>query len=107
MRLLIVEDDRDIAHLVELLLDEHTLRMVAEPSLVTAEDMLDAEAALVDHMLPNETGCSLLERISVVNPACRRILWTAAPPHEACLFAHRTLIKPNSIEEINEALRGR
>lgn len=107
-KVLLVEDDADLRYLAAIFIDDDDeVRQFSNAEDVSDEDILWADVALVDYHLPILDGCVLLERVASVNPRARRILWTAAPPREPCEYAHRTLVKPNSLDDVQAVVRGR
>ncbi len=79
-RLLIVDDDRDFAESLVNLLDLSNYQVVAaysaQGALATIKEF-DAQAALVDLRLPDDSGTALIADLKRVNPDCVCVMTTA------------------------------
>lgn len=107
MNVLVVEDEYDIGVLIGVWLGQDAdvrVRSCAED--VTDDDIEWAEACLVDYRLPGVDGCTLLGRVWSRKSSVRRVMWTAIDQAEPCPFAEAVLAKPNSLEQVMEALHG-
>ena len=107
MHVLVVEDDDDVARMVTwaLRLDGHTVDHHSTGDVILNGHQWDA--ALIDWMLPEETGCVLAQRLRAERPWMRVVIWTAYPAGaredckcEGCVI----LTKPAPMSEVIDAL---
>ncbi len=113
MRVLIIEDARDTAVLLELMLrhfaaDFDVTTRVERFGTVTQDvDWDRVDAVVVDKHLEFVDGADILCWIEENHPRIRRVMLTAdtsVDPAEVC--AHKTLVKPVSGPILVAALRG-
>ena len=113
-RVLVVEDDRSIARLVELELSHRGLVVRCEgdgPSGLAAARSFDPEAIVLDIMLPGLDGVGVLKRLRAEGNRVPVIMLTARDTlqdkvHSLDLGADDYLTKPFEIEELLARLRA-
>jgi DNA-binding response OmpR family regulator len=111
---LVVEDDRDIARLVELALEQHgfDVRCAYDgPSALTATKEFDPAVVILDIMLPKMDGVGVLKRLRESGNLVPVIMLTARDTtrdkvHSMDLGADDYLTKPFDIEELLARLRA-
>jgi DNA-binding response OmpR family regulator len=111
---LVVEDDRDIARLVELALEHHGFEVRCAydgPSGLAAVAALDPAVVILDIMLPKMDGVGVLKRLRTSGNKVPVIMMTArdATPdkvHSLDLGADDYLTKPFDVEELLARLRA-
>lgn len=107
MRVLVVEDDKDVALLARLIGEREGWEVEVEndPRIAIERDLTDFDAVLVDVQMPHLTGQEVLAVYAEKYPHVRRVLWTAGesttPGH-----AQAVLFKPAEWVDIIEALEG-
>ena len=114
-RVLVVEDDRDIARLVELALEQRGFEVLCAhdgPSGLTAATEFAPDAVILDIMLPKMDGVGVLKklrgsgnRVPVIMLTARDT--TADKVHSLDLGADDYLTKPFDLEELLARLRAR
>ena len=113
-RVLVVEDDRDIARLVELALEHHGLEVRCAydgPSGLAAAKEFDPAAVILDIMLPKMDGVGVLKRLRGTGNRTPVIMLTARDTtpdkvHSLNLGADDYLTKPFDVEELLARLRA-
>src|SRR5215469_8967859 len=115
IRLLIVDDNRDLLHFLERLMAEagwelHTAESESEGRAIAAKWTLDA--ALLDYMLPDGNGLELAHLLKQQFPQLQIILMTGAvlsPEDEAVCeeLDIPVLRKPFLATDVMNQLRGR
>lgn len=109
---MVVEDEPDIARLVELQLAQHGYRVIiAKPgqmSLLDPDFWTWVDVAVVDAMMPFISGKQVLQFLATNLPDIRRVLCTASIPlaRELGEFAHALVTKPFSAQELINAVEG-
>lgn len=108
-RLLIVEDDPDIAVLIDYWLSaQATTRLRHSADEITEDDIAWCDTVLADYMMPGTTGCQVLAMFKEFRPEVRRVLWTAVNRVPGnCPEAEAILYKPATLAEIQAAINGR
>jgi DNA-binding response OmpR family regulator len=112
-RILVVEDDRDIARLVELALEQcgFEVRCADDgPSGLTAVEVFDPAVVILDIMLPKMDGVGVLKRLRRSGNQVPVIMLTARDTtsdkvHSLDLGADDYLTKPFDVEELLARLR--
>jgi DNA-binding response OmpR family regulator len=113
-RVLVVEDDRDIARLVELALEQHGFEVRCAhdgPSGLTAAEAFDPDVVVLDIMLPKMDGVGVLKRLRGSGNRVPVIMLTARDTtsdkvHSLDLGADDYLTKPFDVEELLARLRA-
>jgi DNA-binding response OmpR family regulator len=114
MRVLVIEDDRDIARLVELALEQHGFEVrCAHDGLsgLTATQEFDPAGVILDIMLPKMDGVGVLKRLRETGNRVPVIMLTARDTtsdkvHSLDLGADDYLTKPFDVEELLARLRA-
>lgn len=110
MRVLVVEDEPDLALLIELWLQTNgadiSVCLRQSGGAVLDDDIRWADAALVDYHLPDIDGREVCHRIWEMDPTVRRVLWSGFPPPEPCVWVDQMLTKPATLEQVQAALGG-
>jgi DNA-binding response OmpR family regulator len=114
MRVLVIEDDRDIARLVELALEQHGFEVrCAHDGLsgLTAAQEFDPAGVILDIMLPKMDGVGVLKRLRETGNRVPVIMLTARDTtsdkvHSLDLGADDYLTKPFDVEELLARLRA-
>lgn len=110
MRVRVVEDNEDIAHLLEVTLPIADVQAVFTTSgftdLLTDEPWERIDAALVDLMLPGIDGLTILRWLQETHPHIRRVAMTASLIHaeQATGIAGIVLVKPFDMTALQRAL---
>lgn len=107
MRVLVVEDDSDLALLIDVWLDrgsEILMRGAAED--VTDSDIDWCDAVLADWRLPGADGCAVIGRVKARRPDVRCVLWSALADLVTCESADVVLMKPQPAAQVRMALGG-
>jgi len=113
-RVLVVEDDRDIARLVELALEQRGFEVRCAhdgPSGLTAAKTFDPAGVILDIMLPKMDGVGVLKRLRESGSRVPVIMLTARDTipdkvHSLDLGADDYLTKPFDLEELLARLRA-
>ena len=108
MKVLIVEDDVDVLHLLERILIQHRFDVVTESSGLKAETLIlenDYDIILLDIMLPGQSGMTLLKAIRGQGSTTPIILLTALGTSEQITDglnwgADDYIVKPFKINEL-------
>jgi DNA-binding response OmpR family regulator len=114
-RVLVVEDDRDIARLVELALEQRGFEVCCAydgPSGLTAAKEFAPAAVILDIMLPKMDGVGVLKKLRGSGNRVPVIMLTARDTtpdkvHSLDLGADDYLTKPFDLEELLARLRAR
>ena len=82
MRILIVEDDKDICLLYHVILEKqgYEISQINEnfASLLAIDAWEDIDVAIVDLNLPGILGCKIIDFVKIIKPEIRIIIATAA-----------------------------
>jgi DNA-binding response OmpR family regulator len=113
-RVLVVEDDRDIARLVELALENHGVEVRCAhdgPSGLTAAKEFDPTVLILDIMLPKMDGVAVLKRLRGTGYRMPVIMMTARDTtsdkvQSLDLGADDYLTKPFDVEELLARVRA-
>lgn len=107
MRVLVVEDDRDVAKLAVSILGHYgwDVEVENDPRIAVQRDLSDFDSVLVDVSMPHLTGQQVLAVYAERYPHVRRVLWTAAAETEPGT-ADVVLFKPAEFSDIAAALEG-
>jgi DNA-binding response OmpR family regulator len=116
-RVLVVEDDPDLAYLFRLVLEEAGYGVGLAGSVGEARQRLDGppvDAALLDHVLPDGSGRDLTAEFKARWPGCPVLLITALTPRPPEAPERRrvprgpepdaVLLKPFDLDALVEAL---
>jgi two-component system response regulator MprA/two-component system response regulator TrcR len=114
-RILVVEDDRGTARLVELALEQRGFEVWCAhdgPSGLTAAKEMDPAVVILDIMLPRMDGVGVLKRLRESGSRVPVIMLTARDTtpdkvHSLDLGADDYLTKPFDLEELMARLRAR
>lgn len=111
-KVLVVDDEVDVADLAEMLLAAHGLDAVPVYSGAAALDMLaahpDIDAVVSDVMMPGMNGLELAERIASSYPAVKIILasgYMAPSMFKGQALQQLFIAKPYRIEQLLKLLR--
>lgn len=114
MRVLLVEDEPDIARLASIVLpltdDSLEVIIYTRPeqraSLLTAEPWKDVDVAVIDLMMPATSGAEILTYIHARFPNIRRVIVTASSSLalKYSHLAHVVLVKPVPVSELVDAI---
>lgn len=110
MKVLVVEDNEDIAQLLGYILDSHGVEVQFVTNhfetLFEGRTWEGVDVALVDLMLPVYAGTEVLRWLQKNFPSIRRVAMTAGLPAagEAAGLASHMLLKPFSTESLLEAI---
>tara|TARA_B100001750_G_scaffold221282_1_gene209640 strand:+ start:3316 stop:4761 length:1446 start_codon:yes stop_codon:yes gene_type:complete len=107
LRVLIVDDNRDLAENLAELFEELEVETAIAGSAAQARDLLDERTALalVDVGLPDANGLELLEPLRALNPAAEILLMTGQGTLETAIAAVRHgayayLLKPVDVDDL-------
>lgn len=111
MHVVVIEDDRSIAQLLQVILNTDginrtTLILDDFEQLARNVDWLTVDAVICDRFLNGVDGVGILEWLTEAHPYVWRVMMTADDSIDAtAAHAHVLLSKPASVEAIRRALR--
>jgi DNA-binding NtrC family response regulator len=113
-KVLVVDDERDLADLAEVLLSSHGIEVRVAYSAVEALLILESDpgidAVFSDVMMPDMTGLQLASRIGALYPQLQVVLTSGYTPSALLSERDRSypyVTKPYSIDAVISLLKGK
>ncbi|MFW5967402.1 MAG: response regulator [Persicimonas sp.] len=112
IRILIIDDDKDICEYMQLLLSQSGYEVTAETDAYAALDLLKEEefhVVILDIMMPELNGMELLERIRSFDSDIAIIIFTGYPSVDTAVTSMKYNVsdyikKPFDVDEFNQTL---
>ena len=109
-KLLVIDDDRSIRHIIEQAFQQDGLRVLGEPDAQAGLDAVEArrpDVVLLDIMLPQASGLDVLKRIKEIDPKLPVIFITAGGGSDSAidammLGAYDYVLKPLDVPKLRE-----